>query len=76
MEWLRATIELDGFLITFGLGNHCFDGIPMVFQHLSKEAMLVRSLLGGALECGSLSTSWQVGLFPTPTMSIISTDGK
>ena len=29
----------------------------MVFQHLSKEAMLVRSLLGGALECGSLSTS-------------------
>ena len=60
MEWLRATNELDDFP-TFVKGS---DAGEKFIERSTRVWKFVNI------------KERQLGLFPTPTMSIISTDGK
>ena len=40
MEWFRPTIEINGFSMVLGSGNHWKRWISMVFHHWSKDGMV------------------------------------
>ena len=45
MEWLEATIEIDGFFMVLGSGNHWFQWLTMVIHHWSNDGILFDILL-------------------------------